>query len=80
LYLEVSEHTGSIKLNFPDLDVWELPVSCALDVADKGGIPLEDVGEVMNLTRERVRQIETKGLAKLRELAELAKLQDYVEG
>jgi len=80
LYLDVLDRTGSIKLNFPDLEVWELPESCALDVADRGGMPLEEIGDVMNLTRERVRQIETKGLAKLRELAELAKLQDFVEG
>jgi hypothetical protein len=54
--------TGSIKLNFPDREVWELEETCALDVADKGGITLEEVGAIMNLTRERIRQVETRGL------------------
>jgi hypothetical protein len=59
LYLDVSPTTGSIKLNFPDLEVDELPVSCALDAADRGVSTLEETGEIMNLTRERVRQIES---------------------
>ena len=36
--------TGSIKLNFPDKEIWELEETCALDVAEKGGITLEEVG------------------------------------
>jgi hypothetical protein len=70
LYLDVNPATGSIKLNFPDKEVWELEHTCALDVADRGGITLEEVGSIMNLTRERIRQVETRGLAKLREVAE----------
>lgn len=67
LYLDVNPETGSIKLNFPDKEIWELEQTCALDVAEKGGITLEEVGEIMNLTRERIRQVETRGLVKLRE-------------
>lgn len=67
LYLDVNPETGSIKLNFPDKEIWELQYTCALDVAEKGGITLEEVGEIMNLTRERIRQVETRGLMKLRE-------------
>lgn len=63
LYLDVSSN-GSIKLNFPDLEVWELPESCVLDVADRGGATLEQVGVFMNITRERVRQIEVKAKRK----------------
>jgi hypothetical protein len=70
LYLDVNPATGSIKLNFPDREVWELEETCALDVADRGGITLEEVGTIMNLTRERIRQVETRGLAKLRTVAE----------
>jgi hypothetical protein len=65
LYLEVSPETGSIKINFPDLEPWELQQTCSLDVAERGGITLEEVGEFTNLTRERVRQIEVRGLLKL---------------
>lgn len=32
--------------------------SCSLDVADYGGITLERVGELLNVTRERARQLE----------------------
>ncbi len=70
LYLDVNPSTGSIKLNFPDKEVWELAETCALDVADRGGITLEEVGSIMNLTRERIRQVETRGLLKLRAIAE----------
>jgi hypothetical protein len=70
LYLDVNPSTGSIKLNFPDKEVWELEETCALDVADRGGITLEEVGSIMNLTRERIRQVETRGLLKLRAIAE----------
>ena len=67
LYLDVNPETGSIKLNFPDLEVWEMAETCALDVADRGGITLEEVGEILNLTRERIRQVEVRGLMKLRD-------------
>ncbi len=70
LYLDVNPGTGSIKLNFPDKEIWELAETCALDVADRGGITLEEVGGIMNLTRERIRQVETRGLLKLRAIAE----------
>ena len=68
LYLEVNEDTGSIKLNFPDMELTELPETCALDVADRGGVTLEEIGEILNLTRERIRQVEARGLERLREL------------
>lgn len=67
LYIDVNPSTGSIKVNFPDREVWELKQSCALDVAQQGGITLEEVGEILNLTRERIRQVEVRGLMKLRE-------------
>lgn len=64
LWLDVS-HTGNIKLNFPDLEPDEMHTSCMLDVADAGGMVLEDVAAVMNLSRERVRQIEHQALSRL---------------
>lgn len=67
LYLDVSPRSGSIKLNFPDLEVWEMGESCALDVAEREGITLEEVGEKMNLTRERSRQLQSAALAKLKD-------------
>ena len=65
LYLDVNEATGAIKLNFPDLEPGELPESCALDIAERGGLTLEEIGAFMNVTRERARQMEQQGLTKL---------------
>ncbi len=79
LFLDVSARTGAIKLNFPDLEVWEMNETCALDVADRGGTTLEEVGAIMNLTRERIRQVEVKGLAKLEALRDMGDLRDYVD-
>ena len=66
LYLDVNPETGSIKLNFPDLELEDMKDTCSLDVADRGGITLEEVGEILNLTRERIRQVEVRGLVKLK--------------
>ncbi len=66
LYLDVNPESGAIKLNFPHLEVWEMPETCSLDVADRGGITLEEVGAILNLTRERIRQVEVRGLGKIR--------------
>ena len=79
LFLDVSARTGAIKLNFPDLEVWDMNETCALDVADRGGTTLEDVGAIMNLTRERIRQVEVKALAKLEALKDMASLRDYID-
>lgn len=64
LYLDVSQK-GGLKLNFPDLEVWQLKETCALDVADKGGTTPEGVADTMNIVRERVRQIEANAFRKL---------------
>src|SRR5258706_12407811 len=79
LFLDVSARTGAIKLNFPDLEVWDMNETCALDVADRGGTTLEDVGAIMNLTRERIRQVEVKALAKLEALRDMNALRDYID-
>ena len=66
LYLDVNPASGAIKLNFPHLEVWEMAETCSLDVADRGGITLEEVGAILNLTRERIRQVEVRGLGKIK--------------
>lgn len=66
LYLDVSPRTGSLKLNFPDLEVWELDECCALDVADRGQAGTEQIGSLLNLTRERARQLEEEALHRAR--------------
>jgi len=72
-YLDVTKN-GGIRLNFPGREVWELVESCSLDVADRGPHLDEEVGPMLNLTRERVRQIGEESryrLGKNRRLREL---------
>jgi hypothetical protein len=64
LMLDVNEQTGGIRAN-NGLEVEELQETCALDVADRGGATLEEVAQLMKVSRERVRQIELSGLRKL---------------
>lgn len=72
LYLDVTE-AGAIKLNHPDKEPWELDETCALDVADRDGTTLERVGQLVGITRERVRQIEAKASRRMSRNAELRK-------
>jgi hypothetical protein len=80
LYLDVSVRTGAIKINFPDVDVLEMSESCVLDVADRESATLEEVGAIMNITRERIRQVELQALAKLRAREDGGVLLDFLEG
>lgn len=77
LYLDVLAN-GNLKLNFPHLEVWELSETCTLDVAARGGITLEEVGNIFNLTRERIRQIENDGLARMRKRDEVTFTADSI--
>ena len=79
LFLDVNARTGAIKRNFPDLEPDELVESCSLDVSDRGGETLENVGEILNLTRERIRQIEVRALAKAQASRQAVALRDFVE-
>lgn len=64
LYLDVTA-AGSLRYTWPGREPSEVHHSCALDLADEGVHTLEAVGEVLGLTRERVRQIETGALRTL---------------
>ena len=71
LYLDINPETGSIKINFPDLEPWEMKHTCSLDVAENGALTLEEIGLITNLTRERIRQVEVRGLLKLKARREI---------
>jgi hypothetical protein len=79
LYLEVNGKTGSIKINFPDIEPGQMKHSCALDVAESDGATLERVGDLLNLTRERVRQIEVEALARVRDSGGAEGLLEHVD-
>lgn len=54
-----------------EIGVEEETESCTLDIAERGGLTLEEVGDIMGLTRERIRQIEQRAEWKLLRLATL---------
>jgi hypothetical protein len=53
-----------VRRSFPDVELADMAESCSLDVADRGGASLEEVADSLNLTREQVRTIELRALAK----------------
>lgn len=65
LYLDETE-AGNVYLNFPDTPLLEMKHSCALDLADKGPWSLRETSQILGLTPERIRQIETGVIERLR--------------
>lgn len=67
LYLDVDAR-GNLTINSP-VPVEQMEHSCALDVADWPKEPtLEQIGKMYNVTRERIRQIESDGLRRLKNM------------
>lgn len=66
LFLDVNADTGSIKLTFPELEPWDLVQTCALDLAEQGQSTLDIIGDLLNVTRERVRQVEAIAIRKVK--------------
>lgn len=66
LYLDVTD-AGSLSLNFPDVAPHEMPAggSCALDLADNDGMSMDEVAVTLQISRQRVQQIEAAALRKL---------------
>lgn len=65
LAYEVTE-VGSLRERWPGAELGDMPATCLLDLADRDGMTLDEVGYALNLTRERARQIETRGTIKLK--------------
>lgn len=67
LYLDVSP-SGNVRLNFPDIPPEKMLISCSLDLADEGPLTLDELAQVLNLTRERVRQVQDPALGRVEAL------------
>ena len=55
---------GSLRLVYGHGDISALRETCSLDVADRGDHTLEEVADVLGVTKERVRQEEDHAIAK----------------
>ena len=68
VYLDVSATTGSITFNFPEIppESMDPMTSCSLDVADRWPSTLDEISSMLNLTRERIRQIADGAIRKLK--------------
>jgi hypothetical protein len=59
---------------FPD----ETGRKCALIYYNAGGMTLEAIGELYGLTRERIRQIESSGINKLKHPTRIRKFKEFI--
>jgi RNA polymerase primary sigma factor len=73
----VAEHTRRILTQLTPRE--EKVVRMRFGVGETEGHTLEEVGQVFGVTRERIRQIEAKALAKLRRPARVAQLKPLIE-
>lgn len=69
MYLDVTE-VGTVRE--PDHEPWDVPAefSCLLEIVAAGARTLEEIGQIMGITRERARQIYEEGMTKVREADE----------
>ena len=58
--------------------IFELKETCVLDVSDRGGSTLQEVGDILGVTRERIRQLElTKGNGRGKKAGAIMKLRHH---
>lgn len=79
LYTDIKVPNGSLVRNFGFMEIDLMNESCVLDVAERGAHTLEEIGEMLNLTRERIRQIERDALKKLEPLGGLELIKEYLK-
>jgi hypothetical protein len=70
--------TPGLIIHRPDVDPLDLPETCLLDLADRGPYTLAQIGEIFDLSRERIRQIEANALRKLARHANIRDPDDVI--
>lgn len=70
--------TPGLIIHRPDVDPLDLPETCLLDLAGKGPYTLAQIGEIFDLSRERIRQIEASALKKLARHANIRDPDDVI--
>lgn len=66
LALDIDPNTGSIRHNFGDRELHELDQTCALKVAEHGGVSEAEIGRYLNVVREHVGTIAERARGKVR--------------
>ena len=79
LYLDAKPN-GTVVFNHPNLESWEMEETCALDVAERGALSLEDIGAILGITKQGVALIEQRALAKLMTAGEVESLDERPNG
>lgn len=69
LLLEVTD-AGSLRILQPTTDVSAMGETCSLDLAERGTMSLDQIGQILKLSRERIRQLEETALVRLRDALE----------
>jgi hypothetical protein len=60
---------GGLIVGNPHRMPWEMADTCALDVAERGPATLQEVADLMGLSRERSRQLEALSIKAMRRRA-----------
>jgi len=71
-HLMLDAKSSSLKLYVDEPDM--MRATCSLDLADEGPKTLEEIAEILGITKERVRQMEEEAMASITAQA------DYLEG
>ncbi len=73
LYIDAGISATSFQLNMPDIEPHEMTHSCALDIADAGGMTARDIAAIWRVSHQRIFQIEVSAMRKAaRHLREIA--------
>lgn len=68
---------GQLIVNHSIDDFLEMEDTCVLDIEERGGDTLEGVGANLQLTRERIRQIERRAFEKIRNSRQSAEYRKF---
>lgn len=63
---EYRRENGSLRIATDDPTTLDPAASCSLDLAELGGMTLQQVGDALGITRERARQIQAAAERKIR--------------